>query len=100
VPGSGLVNPDLVPAVLYKYVQEFARRKCFPPPTTGPLSLWGAGGDGAMPGPDGAGWGSGGQDSAAAAASSSWSTRGGWGGGNTGQQATERPTGAGQSSTD
>jgi hypothetical protein len=52
-----------------------------------------------MPGPDGAGWGSGGQHSAAAA-SSSWSTKGGWGGGNTDQQATERPTAAGQRTTD
>ncbi len=53
-----------------------------------------------MPGPDGAGWGDGGQPSAAAASSSSWSTKGGWGEGNTGQQATERPTAAGQCLTD
>jgi hypothetical protein len=90
-----LVNPDLDPAVL-KIPSRIGRRKCFPP-STGPLSLWGAGGDGAMPGQDGAGWGSGGQDSAAAAASSSWATKGGWGGGKTGQQTTEKSTAAGQS---
>jgi len=48
-----------------------------------------------MPGPDGAGWGSG-QDSAFVA-SSSWSTKGGWGGGITGQQTKEKSTAAGQS---
>ncbi len=95
--GPNKSGSETLVSAVPKVLSRIDRRKCFPSPT-GPLSLWGAGGDGGMPGPDGAGWGSGGQDSSAA--SSSWAAKGGWGGGNTGQQATERPTAAGQRSTD